>query len=81
MLEHILLREIVEQVCLGREVLDEPMVEDCEAQEFSNISEVTGLWLVGDGGDFAMVHAYTPEFNDHTKVLNVIAIEFALLWF
>lgn len=79
MLGCVFLCEIVEWMRLGREVLDESSVEVGEIQKSSNISEVARLRPVGDSGSLAMIHAHVAGFDDHAKVFNAVAVEFAFL--
>lgn len=77
--ERVLLHEVVEWTCLSQEVLNESLIEVCKSEETPDISEVAGLWPVGDGGGFTMVHAYATRFDDHAEVFNAVAVELALL--
>lgn len=55
------------------------MVEICETQEASNVSEVVRLWPVGDYGGLPVIHAYMTKFDDHAKVFDVVTIELTFL--
>lgn len=68
-------------MCFSWEVLDKSAVKVCKAEESSNITEVARYLLVSDGGNFALVHADMAGFDDHTKVLNAIAIKLTFLRF